>query len=135
MSDMASSFLRSWHDGLAREDFNALPGLFAGDCQFHSPVMFKPKYGGPLCAGIVEAFYRSVENFEYRKEWIDAEAREIILEFTATIDGKSLSGIDRISLNDDGKAVRFEVMIRPLNALIEVATRMAPKVEALESAA
>ena len=52
------------------------------------------------------------------------DGNEIILEFTGTVDGKGLVGIDKISLNDDGHMNRIEVLIRPMNTLMEFAARM-----------
>ena len=38
-----------------------------------------------------------------------------------------VEGIDLITLNENGKIIELKVMIRPMNALIEVATQMKQK--------
>ena len=47
-----------------------------------------------------------------------------LLRYTNAIVGMGLVGIDKITLNDAGHMERIEVLIRPLNTLIEFATRM-----------
>ena len=71
---------------------------------------------------ILQGVIDTVEGFTYRQQWIDGN--DIILEFTGTVDGKGLVGIDKITLGDDGRMVRIEVLMRPLNTLIEFAGRM-----------
>jgi hypothetical protein len=58
------------------------------------------------------------------------DGRELALEFTGEVDGMGLQGIDLVTLGDDGRIARLDVMIRPLNTLTvlrdKVAERMAP---------
>ena len=48
----------------------------------------------------------------------------MVLEFSAQVGDKSLKGIDMIRFNEHGQIVDFEVMIRPLNALHDLAAEM-----------
>ncbi|MEX1152499.1 MAG: nuclear transport factor 2 family protein, partial [Parvibaculum sp.] len=58
-------------------------------------------------------------DFTYTKEWIDGN--EIILEFESRIGDTKLKGIDRITIDADGRMSHIEVLIRPLNGLIALA--------------
>ncbi len=127
MNQPAAAFLESWHAKLAAEDLEGAAALFAPDCDMISPVLWKVPQGEGYAPHLVRTFFSCVENFRYRKDWVDDTGREIILEFEADIAGRSLVGIDRISLDAEGRIIRFEVMIRPLNALMTVAEAMRDK--------
>ena len=60
----------------------------------------------------------------------------MVLEFSATVNGKELKGIDLIRFDEDGKIVDFEVMVRPMSGLQalgdEMAKRLAPYLAAMK---
>ena len=85
-------------------------------------MVWKPSNDKHYLLHILMGVISIVEDFDYRKEWVDGNM--LILEFTGTVDGKGLLGIDRITVDDEGRMCRIEVLIRPLNTLIEFATRM-----------
>ena len=41
--------------------------------------------------------------------------------FAATVGGKSLEGVDILSVGDDGLVTEFRVMVRPLSGLVALA--------------
>jgi hypothetical protein len=53
--------------------------------------------------------------FTYTTEWRNETG--VVLEFENEIDGIKINGIDLISFGDDGRIVRFKVMVRPLKAI------------------
>ena len=102
-----------------------LKPMFAEDIMFHSPAFWTPKQGRDVAILVLKTVDSIFENFTYTKEWVSGD--EIILEFSAEVGGKSLKGIDRITLNSEGKAIEFEVMVRPLNGLMALAQAMGEK--------
>ena len=121
MADV-QSFLRDWHAAVDKRDAALMHSIVAEGCELHSPVVWKPTADKDYLLHILQGVINLVEGFSYRQEWVDGN--EVILEFTGTVDGKGLVGIDKITLNDDGKMVRIEVLIRPLNTLLQFAERM-----------
>ena len=55
------------------------------------------------------------------------------LEFTTTIDGIEVNGVDMIEFNDDGQIVDFKVMLRPMKGIQIVGQKMVEMLEALKS--
>ena len=61
-------------------------------------------------------------NFTYVRELADGD--QLMLEFTATIDGIHINGIDLIAFDADGLIRDFKVMVRPLKAVNMLWERM-----------
>lgn len=122
MTPQVKHFLAEWHGAVETRDRARLEAIIAEGCELRSPVVWKPTQDKHYLLHILLGVIETVEGFDYRDEWV--KGNEIILEFTGTVDGKGLLGIDRITLDDDGKMICIEVLIRPLNTLIEFATRM-----------
>lgn len=114
--------LQRWHQCLFENDMKTVGELLADDVEFHSPTIWQPKQGKPVTQFILETIFIIFENFEYHREWIDGN--DMALEFSATVEGKNLKGIDLITWNDQGKIIRIEVMLRPINALQLVFEKM-----------
>ena len=122
MTPQVTEFLAAWHKAVKHRDRELLSSIIAEGCELRSPVVWKPTADKDYLLHILMGVITVVEGFEYRDEWV--KENEIILEFTGTVDGKGLSAIDRITLDENGKMVCIEVMMRPLNTMIEFATRM-----------
>lgn len=122
MTPQVKHFLENWHQAVRERDSERLSSIIAEGCELHSPVVWKPSADKHYLLHILMGVINTVEGFSYRQEWVDGN--DIILEFTGTVDGMGLVGIDKITLNDAGHMERIEVLIRPLNTLIEFATRM-----------
>lgn len=122
MTPQVKHFLDNWHRAVRDRDADRLASIIAEDCELHSPVVWKPSVDRHYMLHILIGVITVVEGFSYRQEWV--QGNDIMLEFTGTVDGKGLVGIDKITLNDAGQMVRIEVLIRPLNTLMEFAARM-----------
>ncbi|MFS2317605.1 nuclear transport factor 2 family protein [Maricaulis sp. D1M11] len=122
MTPQVKHFLANWHQAVLERDRDRLDGIIAEGCELHSPVVWKPSNDKHYLLHILLGVVETIDDFSYRTEWVDGN--DIILEFTGTVDGMGLVGIDKITLNDAGHMERIEVLIRPLNTLIEFATRM-----------
>lgn len=109
----------SWHaymDG--GKDGAALRAMLAEDAVFHSPVVHTPQVGRDKVFGYLDAAGHVLggePSFAYVRELIDGN--ELMMEFTATIDGIHINGIDLVTFDDDGLVKDFKVMVRPMKAM------------------
>ncbi|MEE2567503.1 hypothetical protein [Hyphobacterium marinum] len=128
-----AEFLATWHEAVKKRDAALMDSIIAEGCELHSPVVWKPTTDKAYLLHILQGVIDLVDGFDYRREWVDGN--EIILEFTGTVAGKGLVGIDKITLGEDGRMTRLEVLIRPMNTYIEFATRMRDHALAFKSPA
>ena len=122
MTPQVRHFLDNWHQAVRERDDVRLSSIIAEGCELHSPVVWKPSADKHYLLHILMGVITVVEGFDYRQEWVDGN--ELMLEFTGSVEGKGLVGIDKITLNDAGQMIRIEVLIRPMNTLMEFAGKM-----------
>ena len=122
MTPQVRHFLDNWHRAVRERDAVRLSSIIAEGCELHSPVVWKPSADKHYLLHILMGVITVVEGFDYRQEWVNGN--DLMLEFTGTVAGKGLVGIDKITLNDEGLMVRIEVLIRPMNTLMEFAGKM-----------
>lgn len=119
MSEAATSGQAKWHAYFSGgKNPAALRALLAEDAVFHSPVVHSPQVGRDKVFAYLDAAGHVLggePSFTYVRELVDGN--ELMMEFTATIDGIFLNGIDLITFNDDGLIQDFKVMVRPLKAV------------------
>lgn len=124
----AANALSQWHTMIANKDTSMLVELLHTDVVFRSPMAHRP-YAGAFAVGLIlQTVITIFENFTYHREFASDDGLEIVLEFSAVVDGKSLKGIDMIRFDSNGKIVDFEVMIRPFNALAALGKAMGERV-------
>ncbi|WP_018333995.1 nuclear transport factor 2 family protein [Actinomycetospora chiangmaiensis] len=120
--------LDRWHAMVERRDMSGLEEIVAPDAVFRSPVAHSPY---PSRAAVVLAL-RTVltvfEDFRYHRTF--RTGSDAVLEFSATVDGKALRGVDLIHVDDDGLITEFEVMVRPLSGLQALGAAMAQRIGA-----
>ena len=114
-----------WIDIIDNHRPDELDGLLAEDAVFYSPAVFTPQEGKAKTAMYLRAAEKmfSGTDFRYVGQWFGEQSA--VLEFTATIDGVYVDGIDMITWNDDEKIVSFKVMMRPFKALSVIMPKMA----------
>ena len=128
VGDSTFGALEKWHHGLSQafsgNDASML--LMLEDIMDEDVVFLAPTYGKErknkaftvmALVGVGKAF----KNFKYTRIFIGDKA--LALEFSCNIEteqGLLFRGIDLITLNDDGKIVRFEVMGRPPKAALKL---------------
>ncbi len=110
-----NSNLELWHKFIETQDANILDELLAENVQFHSPFVWKPKDGKAITTIILKTAASVFEDFKYIREILDEN--NWCLEFEAKLGELTLRGVDLIKINDEGKIIDFEVMVRPANAL------------------
>ena len=115
--------MKAFRDLVEAGDVSTVETILAPDVRFTSPVAFKPYDGAPMVAAILRAAFRVFEDFTYVREVNDAP--NSVLEFTATVDGLAINGVDMIHVDSDGLIDDFKVMVRPLSAAKALSERMA----------
>ncbi len=114
----AETGLTRWHAYFESKDPALLRAMITDDAVFHSPVVHTPQVGAAKVFGYLDAAGHVLggeKSFIYVRELIDGDT--VMLEFTATIDGIFLNGIDLITFDDQGMIKDFKVMVRPLKAV------------------
>ena len=114
------------------------------DCVFWSPVLFHPQVGAELTAMYLSAasmVFPGDEQkegkesqsgaFKYTKKVLNGN--HAVLEFETTMDGISVTGVDIISCNDEGKIIEFKVMLRPQKAVEKAREQMMNALEKMNA--
>lgn len=109
--------LQSWHQFIESGDMHLLENMLDDSVVFHSPVVHTPQQGKSITMMYLMAAHDVFREskFTYVREVLTE--KNWVLEFTATIDGVVINGVDIIQFNDSGKMVDFKVMLRPLKAV------------------
>lgn len=111
--------LAAWRAYMAGgKDRAALMAMIADDAVFHSPVVHTPQAGRAKVFAYLDAAGHVLggeESFTYHRALVDGH--DVMMEFSATIDGIYLNGIDLITFDDSGMIKDFKVMVRPLKAV------------------
>ena len=124
---MTDQRLEKWHHAVINNDSEVLSELLHDDVTFHSPTVWKPKEGREITHFILTMVNDIFQDFTYHRQWIDDD--NMALEFSASVMGKQIKGIDLIRWNEDGKIIHFEVMMRPLNGLQLMLDEMTKRLE------
>lgn len=115
MTNQTQIWLGEWNRFVKSKDVETLRELLADDVKFRSPFVWKPKEGKETAIKYLSAASVVLENFVYHRQLFSDAS--LALEFSANVGEFSLKGIDLIRLNEEGKAIDFEVYIRPANGL------------------
>jgi len=126
----AAASLKQWHDMIRTGDLSALPDLLDPQAVFRSPMAHTPYPGAPVVSMILSTVVKVFEDFAYHRELATADGLNVVLEFSASVGGKQLKGIDMIRFNEQGKIVEFEVMVRPLSGLQALGEQMGQRLGA-----
>ena len=119
------AWLEEWHRIVAEQDVVALEVLLAEDIEFGAPPYWAKLQGRPLVQHLLGLILHTIEDFTYHREWCDGG--EYALEFTGHVGENDLQGIDLISVDAHGVIQRFDVLMRPVNTVIELRKVIAPQ--------
>jgi ketosteroid isomerase-like protein len=114
---MIENTVAAWHKLLKTKDAAGLDEILADNVVFHSPIVHTPQEGKPITKLYLTAAFYVFNNgsFKYLRKIISGN--NAVLEFTTTIDGITVNGVDMITWGADGRITDFKVMIRPLKAI------------------
>lgn len=114
---MSHDVVGRWHALVESKDPAALDALLDEDAVFHSPIVHTPQRGKALVTMYLTAAMHVLVNNDFRYVREVVGARDAVLEFTATVDGIHVNGVDMFHWTEDGRIDDFKVMIRPLKAV------------------
>jgi 2,4-dienoyl-CoA reductase (NADPH2) len=121
---------------VAAVNLGELPSILHPKAVFRSPMAHTPYPGAQVVQLILGTVMHVFQDFTYHRHLASADGLSVVLEFSATVNGKELKGIDLIRFDEDGKIVDFEVMVRPMSGLQalgdEMAKRLAPYLAAMK---
>lgn len=117
-----AAFLARWHRIVAEKDVDGLATILADDVTVGAPPYWTRFEGKAVAQKLLGIIVETIEEFTYHREW--TSGRELALEFRGRVGGLDLQGIDLITLDDRGRIARLDVMIRPMNALVELQSRV-----------
>ncbi len=123
--------IAAWHAYMeSGGDPALLSALLSEDAVFHSPVVHTPQVGKAKVMMYLLSAAKVLGNdsFAYVREIVDGN--DVMLEFTAEIDGILVNGIDLIRFDDSVKIIDFKVMVRPLKAVNKLREMMAAQLQA-----
>lgn len=122
--------LDRWHAMVASQDLSGLREILHDDVVFRSPVAHQPYPGAQVVQLILSTVITVFEDFTYHRTLVSDDSRSVVLEFSANVSGRQLKGIDLIRIDDEGKIVDFEVMVRPKSGLEALAAQMGERLAA-----
>lgn len=96
-----------------------------------APWPSSPTPGKAITQAILNGVARVFEDFHYVGQIEDG--RRSVLEFEATVDGKSVHGIDMITIDDEGLITEFTVMVRPMSGAQALMAGMAAQFDRIEA--
>jgi len=136
VTPQVSESLAKWHEMVAAVNLGELPSILHPKAVFRSPMAHTPYPGAQVVQLILGTVMHVFQDFTYHRQLSSADGLSVVLEFSATVNGKELKGIDLIRFDEDGKIVDFEVMVRPMSGLQalgdEMAKRLAPYLAAMK---
>ena len=119
------AFLAEWHRLVAARDAQGLGAVLADDVEMGAPPYWKRLRGRALVQHLLGLVIETIEDFTYQREW--CAGGELALEFTGHVDEVELQGIDLISLDEAGRIRRLDVLMRPVNGVIALREKIAPR--------
>jgi SnoaL-like domain len=114
----------AWHSIAASRDASGLADLIADDCVFRSPAVHTPQEGKAITTAYLTAAMAVLgPTLTYVREWHGDDSA--VLEFTASLDGLTVHGVDMLTWDASGQLVDFTVMVRPFKGLTKLMELMA----------
>lgn len=123
----SAGFMAEWHRIVREQDGGAIAALLEDDISLGAPPYWTRLEGKEVVAHLLGIILKTIEGFEYHREWIDG--RELALEFTGSVGGRELQGIDLVSLSARYRIARLDVLMRPLNGIKALREAIAPQMQ------
>ncbi len=124
-NERVGPWLEEWHRIVAERDFDALEKVLAEDIELGAPPYWAKLSGRPVVHHLLGLIIQTIEDFTYHREW--CEGGEYALEFTGHMREHDVQGIDLISVDEKGVIHGFDVLMRPVNSVIELRNVIAPQ--------
>lgn len=124
LSEAAQRTLAAWHHIVERNAMEELDPLLSDKIVFRSPVAHTPYPGKAAIRLVLKTVNTVFQDFRYHRSFVSEDGLSVVLEFSASVDGKALKGIDMLRLDALGRIEEFEVMVRPMSGLQALAAEM-----------
>ena len=126
------AIVSAWYAFAADPNRESLRAMLAPEVTFRSPAVHTPQEGPQVTEAYLWAALQVLgPTIEYVHEWFDESSA--VLMFTATIDGRDVSGVDIIEWDEAGRIVDFTVMARQFKGLQALITAMGAELEKQKS--
>ncbi len=132
MAADAKRFLERWHRIVAEKDSAAIGAVLAPDVTLGAPPYWAKLRGAEVVSHLLGLILATIDGFTYQREWCDGA--ELALEFTGRVGDLDLQGIDLISLDADNRVRNLDVLMRPVNGVIQLREVIAPTMAAFLAA-
>ncbi len=132
MGNDGSEFLKRWHRIVETLDLDALGAILTDAPTLGAPPYWQKLTGREVVHHLLGIILQTIEGLTYHREWINE--RELALEFTGKVAGMDLQGIDLITIDQAGRLVNIDVMIRPINAVQALIEHVTPRMTAFFAA-
>ena len=128
MTDPIDVFDREWHRIVAEKDVVGLERVLAEDVALGVPPYWQKLHGRAIAVNLLGLIIHTIEEFTYHREW--RSGRELAYEFTGHVGDLDLQGIDLITIDEHCRVTDLDVLMRPVNAIIELRGVVAPQMAA-----
>ena len=120
-----ADFSSEWHRLVAQKDLEALRQVLHENASIGAPPYWNRIEGRDLVHHLLGLVVATIDEFTYQREW--ERGHELALEFTGSVNGQELQGIDLITLDAELRLAKLDVLMRPVNAVIELRSVIAPQ--------
>lgn len=130
--DELKQWVKDWESLVHSRDLQKIKTLFDDRIVFLSPAIYKPSSDKEYIIEILSYVVQVIEDFKYTDR-IDYNptSRTVTALFEGNVRSSSsktgslrVEGVDMFTLTKEGKIAELKVMVRPMNALSQVATQM-----------
>ncbi len=119
--------MQKFADALASKDLDRYSAWFADDIRLYTPIHEEPVVGKQAACQILPVVFSIFENFRYPDIVTGQQTHALI--FRAEIDGIPLEGVDYVRTDENGLVIEFNVMMRPLQAIIALSEAIGAKMQ------
>ncbi|MBR9863301.1 MAG: nuclear transport factor 2 family protein [Rhodobacteraceae bacterium] len=101
--------------------------ILADQVEFRPPTYFATWTGKEPVAAVLGHVGQVFEDFRYRR--VMGDGKDWALEFQCKVGDLDAVGVDLLTLDDDGKIINFEVVMRPYKSIGALKEAMMQKVQ------
>ncbi len=106
----------------ARRHAQGLDDVLAAEVILKPPTYWKVWRGRPRVARLLQHAAASIDHLQYVRRY--ADGRHAALQFEARIGRYDFSGVDALTIGDDGLIAEIEIFARPPKAVALLSERM-----------
>lgn len=130
---MYQKTLEIWHEMLDKRDPSRISEILAEDAVMISPVVHTPQRGKKITSMYLTGAFHVLSNDTFKYVSENFNTNSAVLEFTTTVDGLEINGVDMLTFNEEGLITEFKVMVRPLQAMNKLHQKMGEMLQKLQS--